>query len=351
MHPRGDNFPSSPLHFLRLCDIIEKNLCEAIMKDEFMNKRIVFLGDSIAHDGGFCYNIRSALRHAGKRCEVFNRGVGGTRAVMAKYMLEEEIFPLSPDVVFISFGVNDLGVWLYDSKKEVTPELVEKRRARDEEYIASMRDIVLALKARGITPVCQTPYPVNELLIEKPDIDTIADNDEKEDNLGPSFYRRATFKNINTGLAYYSELIKSTCEELEVAVVDTFAYLHELIHREDGLFIDDGCHFTEKGHGYIARCLVDFMGVECNGEFTRYHDMDEARRVEELIRDIMMYRRATMLPESIWPRTTHEDILSSLGKLLGNKDYWNAAKLPSVLENYEKIDELREKEINLICAL
>lgn len=320
------------------------------MKNEFKNKRIVFLGDSIAHDGGFCYNIRSALREAGESAEIFNRGVGGTRAVMAKYMLDEEVFPLSPGVVFISFGVNDLGVWLYDSKKEVTPEILEKRRLRDEEYIASMRDIVLALEERGITPICQTPYPVNELLIEKPDIDTIADNDEKEDNLGPSFYRRATFENINKALAHYAELIKATCAELGVGVVDVFQYMHSLIHKEDGLFIDDGCHFTKKGHGYIARCLLDFMGVGY-GDFRRYPDMDEAFRTEQVIRDIVMYRRATMLPESIWPKTTHEEILASLKKLADDKDYWNAEKLPAVLDGYEKIDGLRKREIELIGSL
>lgn len=322
------------------------------MKNEFKNKRIVFFGDSIAEQGYFCYDVRVGLREAGESARVFNRGVGGTRAVMAKHMLEEEVYPLKPDIVFVSYGVNDLGVWLYDSKKEVTPELIEKRRLRDEEYLASMREIILALKSHGITPICQTPYPVNERLIEKEDIDTIADNDEKEDYIGPSFYKRATFENINTGLAYYAKRIKEMCEELSVEVVDVFSYMHKLSLERDGLFIDDGTHYTELGHAYIARCLLDFMGIEREtADFKRYPDLDEARRVEESIRDVMMYRRATMLPESIWPKTTHEDVLATLKRLAKDKDYWNIEKVPSVLENYEKIDELKAQEFTLITAL
>ncbi len=322
------------------------------MKDLFKDKTIAFFGDSIAEQGYFCYNVRSRLREVGERVRVFNRGVGGTRAVMAKYMLEEEVYPLKPDVVFVSYGANDIGIWLYDAKKAETTELLEKRRARDEEYLASLREIVLALKARGITPICQTPYPVNERLLEREGIDTIADNDEKEDYIGPSFYKRATFENINRGLRGYAERVKEMCRELSVEVVDVFSYIHKASLEVDGLFIDDGTHYTELGHAYIARCLLDFMGVECDGlDFHRYPDLDEARRLEELIRDIMMYRRATMLPESIQPKTTHEKILASLKKLVGNKDYWNAAKLPTVLENYEKIDELRELECKLIASL
>ena len=322
------------------------------MKELFKNKTIVFFGDSIAEQGYFCYNIRARLREVGESARVFNRGVGGTRAVMAKYMLEEEVFPLSPDVVFISYGANDIGIWLYDAKKAETPELLEKRRARDEEYIASLREIILALKARGITPICQTPYPVNERLIEKADIDTIADNDEKEDYIGPSFYKRATFERINRGLSGYAERVREMCRELSVDVVDVFSYMHKASLDTDGLFIDDGCHYTELGHAYIARCLLDFMGIRSDGtDFSRYPDLDEARHTEELIRDIMMYRRATMLPESIWPKTTHEDVLATLKRLVGNKDYWNAQKVPGVLENYEKIAELKAQERELIYAL
>ena len=322
------------------------------MKDLFKDKTIVFLGDSIAEQGYFCYDVRVGLREVGERVRVFNRGVGGTRAVMAKHMLEEEVYPLKPDVVFISYGVNDIGIWLYDAKKAETPELIEKRRARDEEYLASLREIILALKARGITPICQTPYPVNERLVEREDIDTIADNDEKEDYIGPSFYKRATFENINRGLAGYAERVRKMCRELEVEVVDVFSYMHKASLECDGLFIDDGTHYTELGHAYIARCLLDFMGIERDGlDFKRYPDMDKARQLEELIRDIMMYRRATMLPASIWPKTTHEDVLATLKRLVGNKDYWNAAKVPAVLESYEKIDELRARELELISSL
>lgn len=322
------------------------------MRDLFKNKRIVFFGDSITENGTFCYNIRSYFREIGVKSTVFNRGVGGTRAVMAKYMMEEEVFPVNPDIVFVSYGVNDIGIWLYDSLKEFTPEIMEKRRLRDEEHIQSMIDVITALKNKGITPICCTPFAVNELLTEKEDIETIADNNEKEDYIGPSFYKRKTFANINEGLKGYAEKMKKICLEQNVEVIDFFDFTYKLSYAEKGIFIDDGTHYTKKGHDFLAKFILEFMGVkESIGEFKTYLDMDEARKTERLLRDVMGYRRSTMLPESIWPKTTHEDVVNSLKKNLGNKAYWAWQKVPDVLENYYKKDELIKKEIELLTSL
>lgn len=321
------------------------------MRELFKNKRIVFFGDSITQNGGFCYNIRSYFRDNNIKSSVFNRGVGGTRAVMAKYMMEEEVFPLNPDVVFVSYGVNDIGIWLYDSLKPITPELLEKRRIRDEEHFASMKFVLTKLKEKGITPICQTPYAVDELLVEKEDIETIADNKEKEDYIGPSFYKRKTFENINEGLKYYAETMKKICAELGVEVLDTFTFTRELSHKEEGIFKDDGTHYTEKGHYYIAKHMLEFMGVnEDIKEFKQYPDMDEAKELEHVIREVMGSRRSTMLPESIWPKTTHEDILNFYRKKENDKEYWNYANVKLILDNYEKKDELIQKEIDIMTS-
>jgi len=322
------------------------------MKDCFRNKRIVFLGDSITEDGGFCYHIRAYLREKGERAVVFNRGVGGTRAVMAKYMLEEEVFPLHPDIVFVSYGVNDIGVWLYDVREALTPERLAERAQRDEEYFQSMRDLIFALKERGITPICCTPFAVDEHLAETGDIETVADNKEKADHIGSSFYTRKTFAAINEGLRGYAEKIKEICADEGVEVIDFFHFTYQLSEKESGLFIEDGTHYTPKGHEHLAAFILQFMGF-CKpiGAFRTYPDMDEAKKTEKLLRDIMMYRRGTMLPESIRPKTTHADVIDFLKKNLGNKDYWAWEKLPAVLENYDRKDELTEREIALLTAL
>lgn len=322
------------------------------MKDCFRNKRIVFLGDSITEDGGFCYHIRAYLREQGERAVIFNRGVGGTRAVMAKYMLEEEVFPLHPDIVFVSYGVNDIGVWLYDAREPQTSERLLERQRRDEEYLQSMKDLVSMLREKGITPICCTPFAVDERLAEKEEVETIADNKEKAEYIASSFYTRKTFAAINEGLRGYAERIISSCAESCVDVIDLFNFTYRLACTEGGIFIDDGTHYTKRGHEFLAKFILKFMGFSAPiGDFRTYPDMDEAKETEKLLRDIMLYRRGTMLPEQLRPKTTHADVIAFLKENLGNREYWAWEKIPAVLENYDRKDELVKREIALVTAL
>ena len=90
------------------------------MKQEFTGKTICLLGDSIMEHGFYTYYLRSYFENKKEKCFFFNRGVAGNRAIMAQYLLEDEVYFLNPDYVFICFGANDLGVWLYDSYLTVT---------------------------------------------------------------------------------------------------------------------------------------------------------------------------------------------------------------------------------------
>jgi hypothetical protein len=163
------------------------------MKEQFKNKTLCLLGDSIMEHGFYTYNIRSFYQGKKDKCFVFNRGVAGNRAIMAQHILDDEVFWLNPDYVFICFGANDLGVWLYDSKKQVTDELLTKRKIRDDEYIKAHEILIDKFSEKGIKTVIMSPYAVNSFIEEKDDVETVKDNDEKEDILKPSFYKRKTF--------------------------------------------------------------------------------------------------------------------------------------------------------------
>ena len=108
------------------------------MKKEFVGKTIVLLGDSITEHGFYTYNLRSYFQGKEEKCYIFNRGTGGNRAVMAPYILSDEIRELKPDYIVISFGANDIGIWLYDARKVVSDKLLLERKLRDDEYYASI---------------------------------------------------------------------------------------------------------------------------------------------------------------------------------------------------------------------
>lgn len=232
------------------------------MKKLFLNKRICFLGASNISHGHSIYDMRSFIRGATEKCTVYNRGTGGNRADMAKAILEEEVFALSPDICFIVYGTNDIGIWLYDCYKDETPSLLAEREARNSRYFAAIKETAALLKAKGVTPVISSPFCVNEMLIEKPDIPTLADNKEKALLIPPWFYKRATFEKINIALRGYAEGLKKICSENNFLYFDAFGKTFAEMKREEGLFKEDGVHYTEKGHAHIAKEFLEYLGYE-----------------------------------------------------------------------------------------
>ena len=232
------------------------------MKEIFKDKRICFLGDSITQHGYYIANMRWFIHHQKEKCILFNRGIGGNRADMAEHLLEKEVFLLNPDFCFVSFGVNDLGIWLYDCFKQETKTLLEEREQRNKKYFDGIRTIVRQCKARDIYPVVMTPFPVNELLEEKPDIPTLADNKEKSELIGPWFYKQRTFQSINLALKTYGEKLCEIATEEGCLFLDLYTPLTEIMRKERDIFAADGIHYTPKGHTFIAKIILAYLGYE-----------------------------------------------------------------------------------------
>ena len=67
---------------------------------ELQNKTLCFLGDSLGMNGIYPQKIRAYFKNSGIKCSVFNRSLGGNRASMVKYLLEEESTGLNPTTSF-----------------------------------------------------------------------------------------------------------------------------------------------------------------------------------------------------------------------------------------------------------
>ena len=323
-----------------------------MIREKFKNKTIAFFGASLTEEGGFCANIRSYFRENDVKTVVFNRGVGGTRAYMALYMMEEEIFYLKPDIVFIQYAANDIGIWLYDGNKPVTEGVLEARRKRDEECFNSLKKICEILISKGIEPILVSPIATNELLIEKENIKTIADNKEKEDLLGPSFYTRKTFRNINNALREYEKRYNQIAKELGIEVVNMFSYTYKAIYEKEGLVGEDAIHYTEKGQKVLTNCLLNFIGEENYIEdFKSYPDLEEAREVEKILRILEGFKRATLMPENVNPKITDEEVMAKIKVNKDNKSLWNYQRLQIADMYYGKIQEIKQKEMQAIREL
>ena len=126
-------------------------------------RKIVVLGDSITQNGRFVQllQIHCSCRYPSRKIEVFNEGYSGGGAPHGFNRMERDVFSHQPDAVIIAFGINDVGISLYDDSKP-TDEVLARRAeniARYREYMGKIRD---ALTSRGILPIFLTPCAFDE---------------------------------------------------------------------------------------------------------------------------------------------------------------------------------------------
>lgn len=321
------------------------------MENNFNNKTICFMGDSITYNGKYIYDLRSYFQGKKDKPLIYNRGASGNRSIQVKAIFEKEIENMNPDYVVVNFGVNDAGIWLYDSLKQETEELLKKRKARNDEYFRGIRESIEVIKANGITPIISSPFPVNELIVEREEIETVGDNKEKEDFIGPSFYKRATFRNINGVLRYYAEQLKIIASEMGAMYIPAFESLYPITLKEEGLFVDDGIHYSQKGADYIAKTFLESFGYEiAEPIFNQTAENDEIARIELLERRAGCIRRGYPF-HPMYGEFTDEQVFEHARELLKSPTDWLRAMAQVTLDYYYKIDELRKQIFDLTKKL
>ena len=250
------------------------------MNSQFVNKTFVILGDSITEHGYYIKYLRAYFHEKKEKCTFFNRGTGGNRSIMATSVLDEEIKELNPDYICISFGANDIGCWLYDARKVETPALIAERKKRDYDYLEGYKNIIKAIKERGITPVVFSPFAMDQLMFEKADVVTVADNDEKAVNMDSGFYTRKTYENLNRALTVYAEKVKEIALNENALYLPMFEKTYQNMLKCRGLFRDDGLHYSfGDGHKSIAKIILEFLGCEVPEDFKVIEENEELEKL------------------------------------------------------------------------
>ena len=319
------------------------------MKKEFINKRICFLGASNLSNGLYVYNLRSYLHDQEERFTVYNRGTGGNRMDMAFDILQEEIIDLKPDYCIFSYGVNDMGIWLYDSFREVDSQTLKERQIRDDNFYNGAKHIVKTCKENGIIPIPMSVNPVDQMLEEKPDIPTLGDNKEKAQLLGPWFYKRKTFRAINEKVEVYNAFLKQLAQDEGVPYFETYSKIFDLmINQTEGIYASDGIHITEKGNCYVAKAILENFGYEnVPIEFKHDEENDEIKKVEG------RERGARFLKNNFFNRIngefTDEEIKIEAQKIIDDPEQptWLVNSAKGYINNYDKRIEIRDEVIKL----
>ena len=325
-----------------------------MMKKEFKDKVIAIFGASIDEHGYYMDNMRRFIAKQDEKCYIVNRSIGGNYAMLACNMVEDEIDTLNPDVVFVHFGTNDIGVYNYNANVPETEEVIAKREASVKKYFKYMRQLLSMLKERGKEVYIMTPVCTDELIFEKEDIETVKDNVDKAKYLKSDFYCRASMRNVNN--AFREQIVpelKNIAKEFSVGLIDTFSETHKEMLKGEGMFNEDGIHYSQKGHVVLAKILLNYLGYEnIPDSFDIKNDLCSViNKLEQIERHIQFFRRWIFYPLEHKPFAdvnTEADVKAKLKELMQDPKYPYYAYAEVADYFYDDLTLLREKTFNLI---
>ena len=325
-----------------------------MMKKEFKDKVIAIFGASIDEHGYYMDNMRRFIAKQDEKCYIVNRSIGGNYAMLACNMIEDEIDTLKPDIVIVHFGGNDVGLYNYNANVPETEEVIAKREASVKKYFKYMRQLVSMLKERGKEIYIMTPVCTDELIFEKEDIETVKDNVDKAKYLKSDFYCRASMRNVNN--AFREQIVpelKNIAKEFSVGLIDTFSETHKEMLKGEGMFNEDGIHYSQKGHVVLAKILLNYLGYEnIPDSFDIKNDLCSViNKLEQIERHIQFFRRWIFYPLEHKPFAdvnTEADVKAKLKELMQDPKYPYYAYAEVADYFYDDLTLLREKTFNLI---
>ena len=189
--------------------------------------RIVFLGDSITHQGGgsegWCGLVVSGLRSIGIEADPVNAGRGGNTSRDMAARFENDVISKKPAWMTLMCGTNDNpnhGLPLEESKNNIRT-IVEKTQA------AGIKVLILTMPVRG--------------------------------------------GNLNENA--YNEFIREFAKEKGIPIADVFAEMKKTLMEYKAehpdlppkspplLTIADGTHMNPRGNQVIAECVLAAFGL------------------------------------------------------------------------------------------
>ena len=279
-------------------------------------KAIAFIGDSIIENGVFINYIRKSLKKSNIENYIFNKGYPGFRMDIAHVPLEEDFDLRVPDYAVICFGINDIGIWLYDSYKEENETLIKERNERMKKYEDSLPKLIDKLRKYSVTPIIASPFCVDSDITEREDIDTVTDNKEKADYIGESFYKKETFRRINIGLAKMRDILKNYAEKEKIQFVDFFEYSINNFRTE--MFAEDGTHILPEGHKEIAKCFLKEINVEMDNS-PLSQEIIQLREEEALERGYFFIKYGFFLEQ--YMNLTNSEMHTKIDEFVKTKGY------------------------------
>ena len=315
------------------------------MKEQFKGKKVCFVGDSITHWGFYVYNLRAYFKGAGDNgIACFNRGIGGNRMCMVEHLLDYEALSMKPDYVFLCYGGNDVGSWLYNYKTEETEEILKERERRLNEYGECLEKVIAVLQENKIQPILMTPPCFDPCYKGIKNTVMEFDNDEKYKNFNVDIYSAKTFKKINIGLNRFAQKVRDSAKKHGLDCIDVFSLLHEEAQRTPNMHKEDGVHFAEKGYDWFTRVLLEYFGCgKVEEPFVKDAENDAIFEIEQIERSVCHFEYGSF--NEYYGKRTLEEKNKCICEVVANENEQphriKNARL--YLKHYDELPSIKQK--------
>jgi lysophospholipase L1-like esterase len=200
-----------------------------------MNKKLVFLGDSITQGLGdtLCKGWVGRLHDKSTTGDFYiNLGVSGDTSLDIKHRLLSEVLYRNPDHLIIAAGINDTAYRLWLQNTDGIPQTKISLALSKETWMdifTVAQAVVPMLTVIGLTPVHEALLPLQWM-----------PHDE---------YDKGTdFK--NTTIMHYNDMLHNLCKARNIRFIPIFEALHD--HPDFLMNLDDGLHPNDKGYQIMA---------------------------------------------------------------------------------------------------
>ena len=206
-------------------------------------ERVVFLGDSITHGGGYVgwVQLFQSLRHPGCGSVFMSAGLSGDTAGGCLKRFERDVAGKKPDRVFVMFGMNDVGHNLYTKDASKIKDLDKRRLDVFRRYRSNMEKVGALIAKAGAEAVYMTPTPYDEYstAIKKP-----ANRDCNE-----------------YGLFTIAGIVRETAASEKSGLIELFDPFLGFMKKYPGRFQPDRVHPGAEGHLLMGALIFAQSGA------------------------------------------------------------------------------------------
>lgn len=269
--------------------------------------RVCFVGDSITYDNTYLAHIVSYYKkHFPEDCvEFYNCGIPGCELKTTLAVFDEDVAAYKPTHLVLLMGANDCCIsWLLEDHAK---QYVNLKEIYENFQKNIARFCELAKKIGAELTLC-TPVPHDEY-------------QKSDEQLYPGAYAL---------LMGYANFVRNFARENGYPLCDYHPYIAQRMHGET-LFNTDRVHPNSRGQYYMAKCFLEFQGLDLGEEEPFSEEIVHWRSVVSDIRNTITAEHFFLKDDF---SKTHEERKEIISKYVIPDDCFNPTLFKELLDNY-----------------